>query len=48
MTHLPYILAAYIIAVGVPLYFSIEVLFRSRSARRKLAAIDTRRERGRS
>ena len=47
MTHLPYIVAAYVIAVGVPLFFSIEALFRTRSARRRLAAIDTRRERGR-
>ena len=45
MTHLPYVLAAYAIAIGVPLFFSIEVLFRTRSARRRLAAIDTRRER---
>ncbi len=47
MTHLPYIVAAYAIAVAVPLYFAIETYFRTRSASRKLAAIDTRRERGR-
>jgi hypothetical protein len=47
VTHLPYIVAAYAIAVAVPLYFSIETYFRVRSASRKLAAIDTRRERGR-
>jgi hypothetical protein len=46
MTHLPYIAAAYVIAVGVPLFFSVEVLFRVRSAKRRLAAITTRRERG--
>ncbi len=48
MTHLPYIAAAYAIAVLVPLYFAIETIFRTRSATRRLAAIDTRRERGRS
>ncbi len=48
MTHLPYILAAYAIAIGMPLALSIEVAFRVRSARRRLQAIDTRRERGRA
>jgi hypothetical protein len=46
MTHLPYIAAAYVLAIGTPLYLSIEALFRVRSARRRLQAIDTRRERG--
>ncbi len=45
MTHLPYIVAAYVIAVGLPLVFSIEALFRVRSARLRLAAIDPRRNR---
>jgi hypothetical protein len=48
VTHLPYIVAAYAIAVGVPLYFSIATFFRTRSANRRLAAIDTRRERART
>ncbi len=48
MTHLPYIAAAYVIAIGVTLAFSIEALLRTRSARRRLHAIDTRRERGRT
>jgi hypothetical protein len=48
VTHLPYIVAAYAIAIGVPLYFTVAVLFRVRSASRRLAAIDTRRERGRT
>jgi hypothetical protein len=48
MTHLPYIVAAYVIAVGVPLALSVEGFFRTRSARRRLAAIDTRRDRGRT
>jgi hypothetical protein len=47
VTHLPYIAAAYVIAVGVPLFFAVEVFFRTRTARRRLAAIDTRRERAR-
>jgi Heme exporter protein D (CcmD) len=48
VTHLPYIAGAYAIAIGVPLFLSIQVFFRVRSARQRLAAIDTRRERGRS
>ena len=47
MTHLPFIAAAYMIAVGVPLAFSIVVFFRTRSARQRLTMVDTRRERGR-
>ena len=43
MTHLPYLVAAYTIAVGVPLVFAIQVLFRARTARRRLDAIDPRR-----
>jgi hypothetical protein len=46
VTHLPYIVAAYIIALGVPIVFGIEALFRVRAARRRLDAIDTRRNRG--
>jgi len=46
MTHLPYIVAAYVIAVGLPLIMSVEALFRVRAARRRLQVIDTRRERG--
>lgn len=44
MTHLPYIVAAYSIAVGMPLILSVEALFRIRSARLRLQAIDTRRD----
>jgi hypothetical protein len=47
VTHLPYIAAAYVIAIGLPLFLSLEVLFRTRSARRRLDAIDPRRDRGR-
>jgi hypothetical protein len=48
VTHLPYIAAAYAIAIGVPLVFSVQTFFRTRSANRRLAAIDPRRERARS
>lgn len=47
MTHLPYITAAYVIAIGLPLIFSIDALLRVRSARRRLQAINVRRDRGR-
>jgi heme exporter protein D len=46
VTHLPYIVVAYAIAVGLPLALSIDALLRTRSARRRLAAIDPRRDRG--
>lgn len=45
MTHLPYIVAAYVIAVGTPLVLSVGALLRVQSARRRLQAIDTRRGR---
>ncbi|MDR3532474.1 MAG: hypothetical protein P4L90_18215 [Rhodopila sp.] len=48
MTHLPYIVAAYVIAVGLPVIFAAEAFFRVRSARLRLEAIDMRRDRGRS
>jgi len=48
MTHLPYIVGAYVIAIGMPLVLSFEALFRVRSARRRLQAIDPRRDRGRA
>lgn len=46
MTHLRYIVAAYTIAAGLPLVLSLDVLLRTRSARRRLNAIDPRRDRG--
>jgi len=46
VTHLPFIAAAYAVAIGVPLVFSVQALFRTRSATRRLAAIDPRRDRG--
>jgi len=46
VTHLPYIVAAYVLAAGMPLVLSVEALFRVRSARRRLRVIDIRRDRG--
>jgi hypothetical protein len=46
MTRMSYVIAAYAIAIGVPLIFFVQVLFRTRSARRQLMVIDTRRVRG--
>ncbi len=45
MTHLPYILAAYAIAIATPLVLSVQVLFRVRTARGRLQVIDKRRDR---
>jgi hypothetical protein len=36
------------IAVGVPLFLSVQVFFRVRSAQRQLRAIDPRADRGRA
>jgi hypothetical protein len=47
MTHLPYIVAAYVLAIGLSLALSIGARSRLRSARRRLQAIDVRRDRGR-
>jgi heme exporter protein D len=46
MTHLPFIIAAYVIAIGLPIIFSVDALLRVRAARRRLDAIDPRRSRG--
>jgi hypothetical protein len=48
VTHLPYIVAAYVIAVAMPLILSAGALMRVRTATRRLQAIDTRRDRGRA
>lgn len=45
-SHTAFIAAAYILAVGVPLLFSLTGVARVRAARRKLAAVDPRGERG--
>jgi hypothetical protein len=46
MTHLPFIVASYALAVLVLGGFGIGAWVRVGSARRRLAAIDPRRERG--
>ena len=46
MTHLPYIVAAYIIALGTPITLATEALLRVKAARRRLDALDPRRNRG--
>ena len=43
MTHLPYIVAAYTLAVLIPAGYAIAAVARLRSARRRLAALDARR-----
>ncbi len=42
MTHLPYVITAYALGVGVPITFAINAIIRFRSARRRLAVIDVR------
>jgi hypothetical protein len=43
VTHLPYIVAAYALGVLVPAAFAWSAYVRMRGARRRLAAVDTRR-----
>ncbi len=45
MTHLPYIVAAYAIAIAVPLAFTAGAMLRIRAAGRRLDALDPRRAR---
>ncbi len=42
MNHLPYIAAAYGVAVAVIAWLSVDAVLRTRRARRRLAAIDPR------
>jgi heme exporter protein D len=46
MTHLPFIVAAYVIALGTPIILTVQAVLRARSAERRLDAIDPRRNRG--
>lgn len=46
MTHLPYIASAYALAVLLPVVFGIAAWRRTTVARRRLAAIDPRQNRG--
>lgn len=43
MTHLPYVLACYVLGVLVPVGFGVAAILRMRAADRQLAAIDPRR-----
>jgi hypothetical protein len=46
LTHLSFIVAAYVIALGTPMILATDAIFRARRARRRLDAIDPRRNRG--
>ncbi len=45
MTHLPFIVPAYTLAIGLPVIFAINAWMRLRAARTRLAAIDPRQTR---
>ncbi|HTW29202.1 MAG TPA: hypothetical protein VME92_18900 [Acetobacteraceae bacterium] len=45
MTHLPFIAAAYAIAILVPAGFGVQAALRLSRARRRLAAVDPRAQR---
>jgi len=42
MTHLPYIVASYVIAVGLPLIYAVTTARRLLLARKRLAVLDLR------
>ena len=46
MTHLPFIAGAYAIGILVPAAFAAAAWTRMAAARRRLAAVDPRRQRG--
>lgn len=43
MTHLPFIVAAYAVAVLIPAGYAVAAVSRLRSAQRRLAGLDARR-----
>jgi len=45
MTHLPYVVAAYLLGVLIPTSFAVSAFLRMRGARRRLDAMDRRRRR---
>ncbi len=45
MNHLPFIAASYAIAIAVPVAFGLSAWLRLRSARLRLAQVETRRGR---
>jgi cytochrome c biogenesis protein CcdA len=46
VTHLPFVAAAYAMGILLPLAFAVDAFRRTGAARRKLAAIDPRQNRG--
>ncbi len=48
MTHLPYIAGSYAMALVLGVGFAVDAFLRVRRARRRLEAIDPRRERDRA
>ena len=42
MSHLPFIVSAYVLGILVPVAFALDAIVRFRGARRRLAAIDAR------
>jgi hypothetical protein len=45
VTHLPYIVASYILGVVIPVSFAVSAFMRMRTANRRLAAMGSRRAR---
>ena len=45
MTHLPFVAISYGLAVLIPIFFAIQATRRLAQARRRLAALETRRRR---
>jgi len=45
MTHLPYIVASYLLGVAIPVAFAVSAFARMRAANRLLAAMGSRRAR---
>jgi cytochrome c biogenesis protein CcdA len=43
MTHLPFIAGAYALGIALPLWLAIDATLRLGRARRRLAAVETRR-----
>jgi hypothetical protein len=48
LTHLPFIAAAYALGILLPLAFAVDAFRRTGIARRQLAAIDPRQNRGKA
>jgi hypothetical protein len=48
MSHLPYVVAAYVLGVAIPGGFALSALLRMRAAQRRLIAMDPRARRSRA